>query len=94
MGSNPGLAYNNMYYFQKSVTFLCGKKSKCTSLIMNGFYQDLFYNFTVHTNQKNQLPLGFPIHDIIPVSIAKRSKDLRGLKIPAISNHQNIVLFS
>ena len=27
-----------LYFFHKSVTFLWGKNSKCTSLIMNGFY--------------------------------------------------------
>ena len=35
--SNPGHANDILYYFHKSITFLWGKNSKCTCLIMNGF---------------------------------------------------------
>ena len=38
MGSNHGHDKYILYYFHKSVTFMWGKNSKCTSLIMNGFY--------------------------------------------------------
>ena len=37
VGSNPGHAIDILYYFHKSITFLWGKNSKCTRLIINGF---------------------------------------------------------
>ena len=38
VGSKPGLTILFSIFFHKSITFLQGKNSKCTSLIMNRFY--------------------------------------------------------
>ena len=55
MGSNPSHANNVLYYFHKSVTFLWGKNSKCTSLIMNGFYH-IWFCMEIYENLKLILP--------------------------------------